>query len=212
MKAIIFSNGDYRDKGFYQNYLRNSAGSFIIGADGGANFLMEIGICPDFLVGDMDSISTATYNYFKEKTIVEKYPAMKDQTDTEIAIQKAIELKATEVVIFGGMGDRIDHSLGNIYLLSRLLKKGIRGQIKNEKQEIILIDDEITLSYPVKTVVSILPIDGAASSIWIEGFLYPVENGDMTITEPYGISNVTNEASQKIRVGQGKLLIIANRE
>ncbi|WKY42983.1 thiamine diphosphokinase [Eubacteriaceae bacterium ES2] len=211
MRVIIFSNGEYHDPEFYRRKLMENHGSIVIGADGGANFLKNIDVCPDYLVGDMDSISAEVLRYYEQKVTIERYPVVKDQTDTEIAIEKAIDLGADEVIIYGGTGDRIDHSLGNIYLLSRLLEKGIRGCIVNEKQEIYMIDDEIKFSYPIQTVISLLPVDGLAQAIYIDGFLYPVENGKMTIFEPYGISNMTNAEEQSIRVGSGKLLVIVNR-
>jgi len=211
VKVIIFTNGEYHDPEFYRRKLEENPQATVIVADGGANFIRELDICPNYLLGDMDSISPDVYQYYKSRTIIEKYPVMKNQTDTEIAIEKAIDLGADEVIVFGGTGDRIDHSLGNIYLLSRFLEKGIKASIVNEKQEIFMIDHEITFSYPVETLVSLLPVDGLAQSINIEGFLYPVENGKMTIFEPYGISNVTSKSQQTIRVGSGKLLVIVNR-
>jgi thiamine pyrophosphokinase len=211
MRVIIFTNGEYKNKDFYEEYLREFNADYLICADGGANYARELNIKPNIIIGDMDSITAETKLFFKE-TSFECYPTKKDQTDTELAISHAIEIGATEVVILGGLGSRMDHSLGNIYLLKRFLDLGIAAEIVNENNRIRLIRDTTRFHFPTGITISILPIDGDVEGLTITGFEYPITAGQMTIDKPYGISNVTNKNTQQIALTKGMLLLIIPKD
>ncbi|MGV8904982.1 MAG: thiamine diphosphokinase [Acetobacterium sp.] len=206
MTVVIFTNGFYGEPDFYKEYLKKFKAPYIICADGGANFTRKIGLMPNMILGDMDSISDETLSYYKD-TEIRRYPVCKDETDTALAISHAIEIGATEVIIFGALGTRMDHSLGNIYLLTRFLKPGIQGMIVNEKNVIFLVENKKTLNLPIGTVISLLPLGGEVEGLNIEGFKYPIANGKMTLENPYGISNVVIGKQQMISLKKGILLV-----
>ncbi|MBC3898327.1 thiamine diphosphokinase [Acetobacterium malicum] len=207
MKVIIFTNGEYHDKGFYEEYLKKIKADYLICADGGANYARELDLKPDVIIGDMDSITAETRAFFKAIKF-ESYPTKKDETDTELAITHAIKMGADKVIILGGLGSRIDHSLGNIYLLKRFIDVGIEAEMVNEKNHICMIGKTTTFNFPTGTIVSILPIGGVVEGLTITGFEYPINEGQMTIDKPYGISNVTNDNTQCIAFKKGLLLIV----
>lgn len=211
MKAIIFTNGEYKNMEFYQNLLEKANEPYIICADGGANYARKLGITPNVILGDMDSISKETAAFYKEITSIH-YPAKKDETDTELAIDHAIQKGATEVTVFGALGSRLDHSLGNIYLLTRFLDAGVEGKIVNENNSIYLINKNKRFEFPVGIIISLLPIDGDVEGINITGFEYPIVNGRMTMKNPYGISNVTSLEKQSIVLEKGMLLVIVSKD
>lgn len=207
MNVIIFTNGEYKNKTFYQNYLKQIRADYLICADGGANYARELNLKPDIIIGDMDSITTETSTFYKDLKF-ESYPSKKDETDTELAISHAIKMRADSVTILGGLGSRMDHSLANIYLLKRFMDVGITAEMVNENNRIRLIGKPTTLSFPIGTVVSILPIGGDVEGLTINGFEYPITEGQMTIDKPYGISNVTNKDTQRIDLKRGMLLMV----
>lgn len=207
MNVIILTNGEYKNKAFYQNYLNNNKADYLICADGGANFARELNLKPDIIIGDMDSITTETSKFYKNSKF-ESYPSKKDETDTELAISHAIKIRADNVTIFGGLGSRMDHSLANIYLLKRFMDVGITAEIVNENNRIRIIGKPTTLFFPIGTVVSILPIGGDVEGLTINGFEYPINDKQMTIDKPYGISNVTNMNTQHITLKKGMLLLV----
>lgn len=211
MKVIIFTNGEYKNKTFYQNYLKEVGADYLICADGGANYARELNLKPDIIIGDMDSITTETSTFFKDLKF-ESYPSKKDETDTELAISHAIKMRPDSVTILGGLGSRMDHSLANIYLLKRFMDVGITTEMVNENNRIRLIGKPTTLFLPIGTVVSILPIGGDVEGLTIRGFEYPITEGQMTIDKPYGISNVTNKDIQRIDFKKGILLIVIPKD
>lgn len=211
MKVIIFTNGEYKHRNFYEDYIKKIKPDFIICADGGANYAKEINVRPDIILGDMDSISEETKVFYQGVEFL-FFPTKKDETDTELAIDYAIKSGAREVTILGGLGSRMDHSLGNIYLLKRFFDAGVKAEIVDENNIIQLIGKKEEFQFPVGTVVSLLPIGGDVEGLTISGFEYPVTDGQMTINNPYGISNVTNLANQTIEFKMGLLLVIIPKD
>lgn len=211
MNVIIFTNGEYRNKKFYENYLKESKIDYIICADGGANFAKEINVVPNIILGDMDSITKETAAFYKDIN-VKTFSARKDETDTELAIIHAIEIGAKKVTLLGALGSRMDHSLGNIYLLKRIVNEGIVGEIINENNLIRLIIQNEVFRIPVGKTVSLLPIGGDVEGINISGFEYPIIDGRMTMERPYGISNVTSAESQQISFEKGMFLMILSND
>lgn len=211
MKAFIFTNGSYEDPDFYKEYLKKFNAPYIICADGGANFTQKIGLIPNIILGDMDSISEETLTYYQNVEF-RRFPVCKDETDTLLAINHALEIGATEIFVFGALGTRLDHSLGNIYLLTRLLKPGIQGMIIDEKNSIFLVRDKKKLDLPMGTIVSLLPLGGDVEGLNIQGFKYPIANGKMTLENPYGISNVVVMKHQTISLEKGILLVDISKD
>lgn len=207
MKVVIFTNGEYKNKDFFRAYLKEIKADYLICADGGANYARDLNLKPDIIIGDMDSITAETRTFFEEIKF-ESYPSKKDETDTELAITHAIKMGADKVIILGGLGSRMDHSLGNIYLLKRFVDVGIDAEMVNENNHIQLIGKTTVFNFPIGTIVSILPIGGDVEGLTITGFEYPITEGQMTIDKPYGISNVTNENTQGIAFKKGLLLMV----
>ena len=211
MKVIIFTNGEYKNKNFYEMYIKKMKPDYIICADGGANYAQKLNVRPDIILGDMDSITEETKAFYRGSEFL-CFPSRKDETDTELAIDYAIAKGAKEVILLGGLGSRIDHSLGNIYLLKRFFDAGIKAEIVNENNNIQLIGKKEEFQLPIGTVVSLLPIGGDVEGLTISGFEYPVTEGRMTMNSPYGISNVTNQGDQKIDLRKGLLLVIIPKD
>ena len=97
MKVVIISGGNSPSYTLIKKELRES--EYLIAADSGANALFKYDVFPDYIIGDLDSIKTVALNYYKDRKVsILQYPPEKDYTDTEIAVNKAIDLGATEIV------------------------------------------------------------------------------------------------------------------
>ncbi|MBQ6555211.1 MAG: thiamine diphosphokinase, partial [Firmicutes bacterium] len=121
MKALVIGSGE-----FYFPYEIKEW--FVIACDGGLDHCRAHNISPDRILGDFDSVSADTFEFYKnsEKTV---YPAKKDMTDLELGIRLAIELGAEEIIVTGALSStRFDHSLCNISLLLICLEKGIKAK------------------------------------------------------------------------------------
>lgn len=207
MKAIIFSNGEFNinnniDKFFYDK-------CFIVCCDGALNYLYEINITPNIIIGDLDSVNIDILNFYKEKKIkILKFPTKKDFTDTELALEYLIDNCFLDIIIFGALGKRLDHSLANIHLLFKALKHNINLSLVSNYEEVRLIDKNIVLSGKIGDVISLFPLSEEVSGIYTFGLEYPIINGTLSLGDVRGISNVFINNSIEISISSGFLLVI----
>ena len=211
MKIIIIVNGDIKNIEYTKSIIKT--GDYIICADGAANHALRMDIVPNIIIGDLDSISEQSRLYFENKSVkFEKFPAKKDKTDTEICVDYAIEIGATEIIFLGAIGSRFDHSLANILMLYSIIKKGVKASVVNENNEIYITDSQIDLEGEIGDLVSILPIHKDAIGVTLSGLEYSLENFNMEFGASRGISNVMSEKKCRISLNEGVLLVIKARD
>ena len=211
MKALIIASGTISDYNLLKSLVQEN--NFILCADGGLNHLMKINTIPNLVLGDLDSISKDALDYIKANSInIERFPVMKDETDTHLAVNYLIQNKYSEITIVGGIGSRIDHTLGNIYLLKSLQHKNIKGTIINENNIIHLVDKSIKIIKKPGYYTSIIPITSDGIDISISGFLYPLVNDHIDFGSTRGISNEINCDVGIITINKGEALIIESRD
>lgn len=211
MKALIIASGKLKDYDLLSRLVQEN--DFILCADGGINHLMQINAIPDLLVGDLDSVSQAGLEYIKKNNIlVEKFPVMKDETDTDLAVNYLIKKSYKEITIIGGIGSRIDHTIGNVFLLRKLNKDGIKGCIINENNIIHLVEKEIKLLKKVKYYTSVIPISLNGIEVTTSGFLYPLFKEHIDFGSTRGISNEINQELGIITIHKGEALVIESRD
>ncbi|WHH59891.1 thiamine diphosphokinase [Petroclostridium sp. X23] len=211
MRVWIVSNGDIVDYGFYKDKIGPS--DFIICADGGTKHAVKMGILPNVILGDFDSIGKEYFNDEQLENIeFIQYSCDKDETDTQLAVEYAVKLGGTEIVLIGSLGTRMDHSFANISLLKMLLDKGITGKILNEHNEIYLTDTKIKLRGQVGEIVSVLPITEVVTGVTTKGLQYALNNAQMTFGVPNGISNVLIEEEIEISIKSGLLMVVKAKD
>jgi len=199
---------------FARQFLDKNEYNYIIAVDGGLKYLHEIGIKPDCIVGDFDTIGIEILNRYIDDRNVEviKLVPEKDYTDTHTAILKAIELKPDEICILGGTGTRIDHTISNIQLLFLPLNRNIKARIVNENNNIYLINEntDISKSEVCGKYISLIPINGRVRGVTLKGFKYELDDYDFDPVNSVslGISNELVENIGQIFVEEGILLVI----
>lgn len=186
----------------------------IIGADRGALFLIENGISPDISVGDFDSISPEQLDIvtMKSKKIVTCDPIDKNLTDTELAFDIAIGETPSEIILLGGTGTRMDHTLANIHMLLRGVQHHVRCSILDEYNYITLTGSSCEVTDQGFTYVSLLPLTPEVTGIELEGFQYPLHNATLKIGQSLGISNRLSASKGTVNVEGGLLLIIQSKD
>lgn len=211
--ACVVLNGEIGDYEEMKEFIESQEYGKIIAVDGGANHLYKIGVVPDYIVGDLDSIDDFVYEYYNEKGVeVLKYPSKKNETDTELAVIKAIEDGCVCVDILGALGGRIDHELANVFLLHYIMKKEVFGRIVSKKNEIYIVEnDELVIEGCVGDIISILPLKGDANGVTLRNLEYTLEEFDMRYSVPRGISNVMTDTLCYIDVRDGCLVVIKNK-
>jgi len=205
----IVSGGCVGNQSFFQEKIARMENCLIICCDGGARHFQYLGIKPDVIIGDMDSIDPALLaNYSIQGIKIIKYPANKDFTDTELALDYALGLKPDSIFIWGALGGRIDHTLANVFLLCKGQEKGIRTYLLDEYGEAFVLDKEATFVNETGKTISLLALSPEVTGITLSGFLYPLKEGTLIMGESRGISNIITDARASISVRQGKLLIV----
>jgi len=200
MRAFIIGNGENKN---LSGVLKND---FIICADGGYNHAKSSGIIPDIVIGDMDSVG----DYSDAKNVV-TYPPEKDFTDSELAINLAIEKGCDEIVLTGMTGTRLDHTLANIGLLRAISQKGVKATLLDENNTIYYIDDKFELLGAVGMTVSVIPLSEKLSGVTETGFYYKLENEDLYFGTTRGVSNIVTEDKATITVSEGFGVVIVSR-
>jgi thiamine pyrophosphokinase len=207
--VIIISGGHFGDPIFFKKKIAEIENSLIIVCDGGVRHVQQLGIKPDVIIGDMDSIEPAQLaNYSAQGVKIIKYPANKDFTDTELALDYALNLKPTAIYIWGAQGGRLDHTLANVLLLRKGQKAGIKTCLIDEYCEVFVIDQEAAFSGAEGQTVSVIALTPKVEGLSLSGFVYPLKDAVLTMGESLGMSNIIDEAHTKISVRAGNLLVI----
>jgi thiamine pyrophosphokinase len=210
MKTLILTNGEYGDYSFCESA---SAYDYIICADNGVKHARYLGIEPNYIVGDFDSTDPKDLEYFKMKNIpIHTLSAMKDETDTEIALDKAIENGAYAIDIYGGVGSRLDHTLANVHLLYKALRQGVEVRLVNACNTVWLIDKCTQISGHTGDIVSLLPFSEEVTGISTTYLGYPLKNASFTAGKPYGVSNYMIGEKASVSVESGVLLVIKAKD
>ena len=211
MNGLIICNGEIRDFSFYKKYFNKA--DLVICADGAAYHMSRFGVVPHILIGDFDSITTDEYNHFLRQGVkIKKFPAEKDKTDTELAVEYALDAGCREITLIGAVGSRIDHTLSNVFLLKKIVESGACGWIVDEKNQLTLIKKNITLVKEHNEKVSILPLSEKVEGITTKGLYYPLCNATLVHGSSRGISNEFTGVTAEITVKKGLLLVLKSSD
>ena len=179
-------------------------GDYVIAADRGFDSLMAFGVKPDMVVGDFDSLG-----YTPNHPNVIHLPTEKDDTDMVFALRKGLEMGYRRFVLLGGVGGRLEHTLGNLQLLDWLTTQGAQGFLAGEKTVATALRNG-TLTFPASMSgsLSVLCNSGTAQGVTLSGLKYPLTNHFLSGTYPIGVSNEFIGESATVRVDSGSLLLI----
>lgn len=206
-KIVLFANGELPKPKALAKKLGDT--DFLIAVDGGLNHMIPLNLEPDLIIGDLDSIDEATLQPYREKkTKIQKFPTDKDQNDLELAIQAAIEMDPETIWIVAALGNRIDQTLANIFLLTRDDLRSIDTHLVDGKRDVFLIRDHASLSGVPGQLVSLVPINGPVEGITTEGLKYPLNNETLYPDQTRGISNCLIDSNARITIKNGLLLCI----
>lgn len=212
-RAFIFTGG----KGFCPQKMTDipEDGDLIIAADSGCDTLTEFSnavkkTVPDIILGDMDSYSKE--NLEKFDSIFLPYPPEKDDTDTAIAVDVAKSFGCEEIIIAGGLGGRVDHTLANVFLLEDIEKSGARGIITDGKNRAYLAKAENFFENTKRKYLSLIPIDEEIFGVNMEGFKYPYSTQILARRRFVTVSNEIVASNAKITIAKGICLIVESED
>ena len=216
MKRCLIITGGKLDLSFAGSFLKQETFHKIIAVDAGLESVSALGLEPDMIVGDFDTVRPETLAYYRtrEHIVWDTHQPEKDETDTELALLKAQALGCTEVVVLGATGGRIDHMLGNIHLLFPCLQKGIDACILDPQNRVYLIDGEHTFrrNRIWGKYISFLPLTEQVNGITLTGFKYPLHEKDIEIGTSLCISNELTEEEGTITFTDGVLVVVESHD
>lgn len=207
MHVIVFSGGECTKSTLVEDALQSA--QFFIAADSGAHLAKKLGIHPDAIVGDFDSLSHSEKTYFEKKGMVTlSHPTEKDETDTELAIDYAVQKGATDITILGGnRGNRFDHVIANL-LLSLTYSVPIRFMDGKQISWVVKGPQKVKIEGKKGELLSLIPLLGNVEGIMSKNLYYPLKNDTLVFGKPRGVSNVLTKNIAKIAFEKGSLLLV----
>jgi thiamine pyrophosphokinase len=213
MKAVVVTDGE-PDPG---DAIHLADADLVVAADGGARWLDAIGVMPAVLVGDLDSLDPELVARLEGAGVrVERHPADKDASDTELALHRARESGAEAIVVLGGLGgDRLDHEIANLLLLADpemgegdrdlwLIRGGTTVRVAHA-------GIGLRLSGRVGDLVSLLPIGGDAEGVRTEGLRFALNGERLALGPSRGLSNVVVSQPASVSLERGLLLVVETK-
>lgn len=215
VKTLIITGGAFQ-LGFAMQYLLDMSFDYIISVDGGLFYIDELHMRPDYLIGDFDTVDPDLLKKYlgRREIKVERFSPIKDKTDTELAIDLAIELKSTHVKIMGALGNREDHAFMNILLLEKLNGSGIKAEIVDEKNLIFVADHSFSINtkdYPY-TYISFFSLTESVTGLTLEGFKYNLQNKKLLQGSSLCVSNEMTEKECRVSLSEGRLLVMLAKD
>jgi thiamine pyrophosphokinase len=187
------------------------AGAYVIAADSGWDHATTLGLVPDLLVGDLDSISAAGLAAAEAAgTPITRYPTAKDATDTELALLAAVSQGAGHLTVVSGGGDRLDHLLGTLFALAlpALRHVTVDAWVGTCHVALVPAGRRVTVAARAGEVLTLLPVGGPASGITTDGLAYPLRDEELTAGTSRGLSNVVARTPVTVAVGTGTVFVL----
>ena len=209
-RVVIFVNGLMPNFESAKKLLRPD--DSLLGVDGGTRLIMELGLMPNLVIGDLDSLTEddiKRINAVNVKMI--RYPVDKDETDLELAIQHALGLNPNSIIIVAALGGRMDQTLANITLLTDSLLSHVDIRLDDGVEEVFFCRNNAQVSGNIGDTVSLIPWNGDVSGILTAGLKWNLNNETLFSHKTRGISNEMIKETAIIKIQSGLLLIIHRR-
>ncbi len=207
-RCVIVGGADINNFDWINSHIRDD--DYIIYCDSGLYHMEKLSGKPGLIIGDFDSHPEP---HMQTETI--RLPVEKDDTDTVYAVKEAIRRGYTDFVIIGALGRRFDHTLGNLAILLFLEAQNLNGMIVDDYSEITVISGRQNVSRVTTHITddckyfSLLCAGGPAKGISITGAKYGLENADLTMEFPLGVSNeVLPGKTAEVSLREGRLFLI----
>ncbi len=211
MRVILFVNGEFdtEDAEVASEQIRPD--DLVITVDGGTRHAWASGVTPHVVIGDLDSLSSEEVARLRAAhTRVISFSPDKDETDLELALRYSVEQGATEIVVWGALGGRLDQTMANVLLLTLPELGGVDVRIvaRAGKETAFLVREAATITGQPGDTVSLIPLGGNAVGVTTDGLKWELHHEDLHFGPARGVSNVLKQASARVRLQRGMLLCV----
>jgi thiamine pyrophosphokinase len=203
-QAVILANGDPPSASILVRALARA--ELFLCADGGANTARALGVRPAAIVGDFDSVTPETLKHFQD--VAQVRDSDQETTDAEKAIRYALARGPfDEITLLGASSGRLDHVLGHLGLLRKYLDR-VRLVLEDDSERAYLTQEDVELTAPPGTVVSLFALDAPAEGVTTENLQYPLRDATLVLGLRDSISNVVERSPAWIRFQRGRLFVV----
>ena len=207
MRAFIYTGGAVRTEFITEH---PKADDLCIAADSGYHTAKALGERIDLLLGDFDSIGAVPHD---EAIEIQQVPAEKDFTDTQLAVEIAIERGADEIIIVGGLTGRLDHTLSTLSILEALHARRVYATITDgQSRARYLKSSSYLIARSPYKYLSIIAVDEVVKGVDIEGCKYPLKKATLRRNHQFAVSNEITGNCAMVTVKKGGLYVIESRE
>lgn len=204
-RAVVFAGGDVP---LPLNDLEPSD-TLVIAADSGVDHARSLGWPIHLIVGDLDSVSTSGLDdAVAAGARVDRHPPDKDATDLELALAAARDAGATEVLVVGGHGGRVDHFLANVLLLAHPAFSNMQVRARFGHALVTVVRHVAVLTGHPGELCSLLPVGGIAREVRTTGLRFPLHGEDLNPGSTRGVSNQFDEPRATVTVDTGVLVAL----
>jgi thiamine pyrophosphokinase len=209
-RIIIFANGHLPDLEKARAIIH--ADDTLIAADGGTRHVLALGLRPDLIIGDLDSITEGERLKMESDGVkIAQYSRDKNETDLELAIQHTLDAKPEQIIIVAGLGGRIDQTLANLALISDIQFAQLDVRLDDGVEEAFFCRDQVRVQGRSGDVVSLIPWQGAVTGVCTENLKWPLHNEMLYPEKSRGISNEMTSDTASIEIKSGLLFIVHRR-
>ena len=206
MRALIYTGGAVCPDRITEH---PKGDDLIIAADSGYENAQKLGATPQILLGDFDSLGEEKLQKVPDGIEIVRVPCEKDRTDTQLAVNVALSRGADDIIIIGGLGGRLDHTLSNLAVLEALYEKRIFAVINDGFNRARFIRDSgVLIGRSAFTYLSLLAADPVVKGVTVKGCKYPLEKARLTRDCQFAVSNEMTGNCALVEVRRGGLYII----
>ena len=185
---------------------QHAEGAFdrVIAVDGGFAHVEGVGVAPDMALGDFDSLG-----YVPTGVRCVRFPAEKDASDMELALERAVRDGADRVAVYGALGGRLDHTLANLQLLASFAERGLEVVAVGEAERIAFLvgPGELFIDAAPEGIVSVFSLTDVSCGVVEEGLKYALDGVALTNRTSWGLSNELVGTAARIAVESGTLAV-----
>lgn len=200
--CVLVAASEFNAEDFKARYEANMF-DYIIAVDGGFAHLEALGVKPDMALGDFDSLG-----YVPKCARVSRFPMEKDASDLELALKRAFALNYEEVVVYGALGGRLDHTISNIQTFARFSEQGQYVTAVGQSDALRCLSGPDILELDAgEGIVSVFSLSDCSHGVIETGMKYSLDDEDLTNRTSRGVSNELIGEPATIGVESGTLLV-----
>lgn len=208
-RIVIFANGILNDPERLKARLRPDDRIFC--ADGGTKHALALGLTPEAIIGDLDSVPPEIIEQMEAKNVtIHRYPAAKDETDLELALRIAVTEKPTEIMLVALLGGRLDQMLANLLLLTHPDYAAVQMTFTDGAQSgrLVRAHQTVTVEGQPGDTLSLVPLTPTVSEVTVSGVDWPLNRATLSFGSTWSISNSLKDQQATVHIGEGMVFLI----